>query len=141
MAAMKTITVHTDGGARGNPGPAGIGIYVMDEAGEMMAEYSEYIGETTNNVAEYTAVQRALEHLAELMSDTKALNVNFKLDSQLVERQLNGVYKIKDANLKTYADTIKAKLPEFASVTFTHVLRAENKEADRLANEAMDEAA
>jgi ribonuclease HI len=138
MTAMQTITVHTDGGARGNPGPAGIGIQVLDEAGAVLSEYSEFIGETTNNVAEYTAVKRALEHLVELVPDTKALHVNFKLDSQLVERQLNGAYKVKDVNLKTYADAIKAKLPDFASVTFTHVRREENKEADRLANEAMD---
>ena len=135
---MQTITVHTDGGARGNPGPAGIGIHILDDQGAVLAEFSEFIGEATNNVAEYTAVKRALERIAETLPDTKALHVNFKLDSQLVERQLNGAYKIKDTNLKTYADAIKAKLNDFASVTFTHVRREENKEADRLANEAMD---
>jgi len=135
---MKKVTVFTDGGARGNPGPAGIGVQVLDEKNEVVSELSEYIGEATNNVAEYTAVKRALEHLQILFSDTKALQVSFSLDSQLVERQLNDAYKIKDTTLKTYAESITSMRDEFASVTFTHVMREDNKEADRLANEAMD---
>ncbi len=137
---MKKVTVFTDGGARGNPGPAGVGVQVLDEENGVMSELSEYIGEATNNVAEYTAVKRALEHLQTLFPDTKALQVSFNLDSQLVERQLNGAYKIKDATLKTYADSIKSMSNEFGSVTFTHVMREDNKEADRLANEAMNNA-
>ncbi len=135
---MKKITVFTDGGARGNPGPAGIGVQILDDAQEVISELSEYIGETTNNVAEYTAVKRALEHLQTLFPDTKALQVDFYLDSQLVERQLNGAYKVKDAHLKTYFEAIKILINEFAAVSFTHIVRADNKEADRLANEAMD---
>ena len=138
---MKQVTVFTDGGARGNPGPSGIGVQVLDEQNEILSELSEFIGEATNNVAEYTAVKRALEHLQTLFPDTKALQVAFKLDSQLVERQLNGAYKVKDDDLKTYFDAIKTLLDEFASVSFTHVLRADNAEADRLANKAMDNAA
>ncbi len=137
---MKKVIVFTDGGARGNPGPAGIGVQVLDEKKEVLGEISEFIGEATNNVAEYTAVKRALEYLKTLFDDTKAVQVAFNLDSQLVERQLSGVYKIKDATLKKYANDIKALLDEFASVTFTHVMRENNKEADRLANEAMDNA-
>lgn len=135
---MQNITVFTDGGARGNPGPAGIGVQVLDEKNEVLSELSEYIGETTNNVAEYTAVKRALEHMQIFLPDTKAVHASFKLDSQLVERQLNGAYKVKEDNLKTIFDAIKTMLDEFASVTFTHVMREDNKEADRLVNEAMN---
>lgn len=138
MSNMKKVTVFTDGGARGNPGPSGIGIQVLDEKNKVLTEVSEFIGEATNNVAEYTAVLRALEHMQDFFDDTKALHIAFKLDSQLVERQLNGVYKVKDETLKTYFTDIKNQLGQFASVTFTHVRREENKEADRLANEAMD---
>ncbi len=140
MTLMQKITVFTDGGARGNPGPAGIGAQFLDEQNEVMTELSEYIGEATNNVAEYTAVKRALEHMETFLSDTKAAQVSFKLDSQLVERQLKGEYKIKDQNLKTYADAIQVLEDHFASVSYMHVPRAENKEADRLVNEAVDAA-
>jgi len=135
---MKKITVFTDGGARGNPGPAGIGVQILDEHNTVLTEVSEYIGEATNNVAEYTAVKRALEHMKEFFDDTKALQVTFKLDSQLVQKQILGEYKVKDATLKIYCDEVKVLNNEFASTDFIHVPRAENKEADRLANEAMD---
>ncbi len=136
---MIKVTVFTDGGARGNPGPAGVGVQILDEKNEVLSELSEYIGEATNNVAEYTAVKRALEHMQELLEDSKAVQVAINLDSQLVERQLNDAYKVKDETLKVYFDAIKGMLDEFASVTFTHVMREDNKEADRLANEAIDE--
>jgi ribonuclease HI len=137
---MKKVTVFTDGGARGNPGPAGIGVQVRDEKNEVLGELSEFIGEATNNVAEYTAVKRALEYMQTLFDDTKAIQAAFNLDSQLVERQLNGEYKVKDDSLKTYFNDIKVLMNEFASVTFTHIMREDNKEADRLANEAMNNA-
>jgi ribonuclease HI len=135
---MKKVTVFTDGGARGNPGPSGIGVQILDESNEVISELSEFIGEATNNVAEYTAVKRALEHMQEFFDDSKAVQVAINLDSQLVERQLNDAYKIKDETLKTQADAIKVLQNEFAAVTYTHVMREDNKEADRLANEAMD---
>ena len=138
---MEKIIVYTDGGARGNPGPSGIGVQILNEADEVLGELSEYIGEATNNVAEYTALKRALEHLLTMSIDSKAMKVICRLDSQLVERQLNGAYKVKDQTLKTYFDAIKVLLDNFASVTFEHVRREENQEADRLANEAMDKAA
>jgi len=140
MAAMQKITVFTDGGARGNPGPAAIGVQFLSDTGEVLGELSETIGDATNNVAEYVAVKRALQHLETLVSDTKGCQLQFKLDSQLVERQLAGIYKIKDATLKTYADAIKVLEYNFASVGYTHVPRAENKEADRLVNKALDAA-
>ncbi len=138
---MQTITVHTDGGARGNPGPAGIGVAVYDEAGEVMTELAEFIGNATNNVAEYTAIVRALEHIGTMVADTKSVHLTVKLDSELVQRQMNGVYKVKDATLKTYFEKAKALTGEYASVTFIHVPRSANKAADALANKAMDKGA
>ena len=135
---MKKITVFTDGGARGNPGPAAIGVQFLDEKKEVLGEMSETIGEATNNVAEYTAVKRAMEHLIETEADSKALLLTFYLDSQLIERQLKGEYKVKDQNLKTYFDEIKTLIEHFSKVEFNHVPRSENKEADRLVNEALD---
>lgn len=135
---MIKVTVFTDGGARGNPGPSGIGVQILDDKNEVLSELSEYIGQATNNVAEYTAVKRALEHMQEFFDDSKAIQVALHLDSQLVERQLNGVYKVKEPELQTYVDTIKTLMNEFASVTFTHVMREDNKEADRLVNQALD---
>lgn len=137
---MQEITIHTDGGARGNPGPAGIGVAIYDAAGKPMGELAEYIGEATNNVAEYAAIVRALEHVATIVPDTKAVHVTIKLDSQLVERQMNGAYKVKDATLKTYFERAKIEVGAYASVTFVHIPRSENKAADKLANQAMDNA-
>lgn len=135
---MQHLTIHTDGGARGNPGPAGIGVVVYDEQGKKLTTVSEFLGAATNNVAEYTAIVRALEHVASVVPDTKAVKVTLKLDSQLAERQLNGAYKVKDATLKTYFDKVKTLVDDYAHVDFVHVRRAENKRADELANEAMD---
>lgn len=135
---MQKIIVHTDGGARGNPGPSGIGICIENADHEVIHEVGEYIGEGTNNVAEYMAVKRALEILLTLFDDSKKIEAAFFLDSQLVERQLNGIYKIKDTTLKIHAADIATLRSEFGLVTFTHVRREENKRADELANEAMD---
>lgn len=136
---MQTIEIHTDGGARGNPGPAGIGVMITDGTkGAELGTLSEYIGEATNNIAEYTAIVRALEYLATLVPDTKGVQLAIKLDSQLVERQMNGVYKVKDAGLKPLYEKAKELVNEYASVTFTHIPRSENKAADALANQAMD---
>lgn len=135
---MQSIVIHTDGGARGNPGPAGIGVEIKDIDGSLLGTVSEYIGEATNNIAEYTAIVRALEHTATLVPDTKGVQLSIKLDSQLVERQMNGVYKVKDAGLKPLYERVKELVMEYASVTFTHIPRSENKAADALANEAMD---
>lgn len=136
---MEKVTVFTDGGARGNPGPAAIGVYILDAKGGVVREHGECIGDATNNVAEYQAIVRALEILGTIVSDTKGVDVTLKLDSQLVQRQMKGEYKVKDATLKTYFDTAKLMVAEFNSVDFIHVPRAENKEADRLVNKALDE--
>ena len=135
---MKEITIFTDGGARGNPGPAGIGAVVYDEKDNEMSTLSEAIGEGTNNVAEYTAIVRALQHVATLVDDTKAIKVTLKLDSQLAERQLNGAYKVKDETLKGLYAEVKELVGEYASVEFIHVKRELNKVADKLVNQALD---
>jgi ribonuclease HI len=135
---MKKIVVHTDGGARGNPGPSGIGVTIADDKGIMLSELSEYIGEGTNNVAEYTAVKRACQELERMLENPKESEVAFYLDSQLVERQLNGVYKIKEPTLKVLAAEVQVLRTLFWKTSFTYIPREKNKRADQLANEAMD---
>ena len=130
------IKIYTDGGARGNPGPAGVGVVVYDVDDNIIDTKSEYIGEATNNQAEYRAVVVAME----LISKYEVDEINFFLDSELVVKQLNREYKVKNKGLaplfvKIYNNTFKYK-----KVTFTHVRREFNKEADKLANIAMDKA-
>jgi ribonuclease H / adenosylcobalamin/alpha-ribazole phosphatase len=127
-------TLHADGGARGNPGPAGIGVVLKDEAGEVLAEVARGIGETTNNVAEYEAVIAGLE-LA-LARGVKVVDVN--LDSELVVSQLKGEWKIKNDRLRGLAVRARALLNRFESASIRHVMRAQNADADRLANLGMD---
>jgi ribonuclease HI len=131
---MKKFIIHTDGGARGNPGPAGIGVLIEDEAGNTVLEHSRYLGETTNNQAEYSAVIDALQHAKEL----RAEEIELFLDSELVARQLNGEYKVKDQGLAQQFLKVHNLRCSFRKVVFTHIRREMNKRADRLANEAMD---
>lgn len=132
---MKKLITHTDGGARGNPGPAAIGVVISDDTGKELAAIKEYIGETTNNQAEYKALIKALEQAA-LMN---AESVTCYLDSELVVKQLTGLYKIKEAGLQALAmEAIKFK-NKFKQVEFKHVRREQNARADQLVNEALDE--
>ncbi len=133
---MSKFIIYTDGGARGNPGPAGIGAVIYNEKRQVVASVSEYLGKTTNNQAEYRAVIAALNKAASLGGS----ELDFYLDSELVVRQLNREYKIKNKDLAPLFLTIHNLLLSFKKVSFTHIPRAENKEADRLANEAMDKA-
>ncbi len=137
---MKTIKVYTDGGSRGNPGPAAIGVYVTDENDQVLAEISKSIGNSTNNYSEYQAVAVALESLKkEFGKKTKAMNFDFKLDSELVKKQLTGEYQIKDPGLvPVYMQIHNLLVSNFPHITFTHVPRAQNKNADRLVNQALD---
>jgi ribonuclease HI len=136
---MNTIICYTDGGARGNPGPAAIGVYAVDAAGAVLLEHKETIGEVTNNVAEYQAVITALRRLGEQYGDRLGeYALEFRLDSELVVKQLRGEYKVKDANLAQLHGNIKSVLADLPHVTFVHVRREQNKEADRLVNEALD---
>lgn len=134
------ITVFTDGGARGNPGPSGIGVHIEDEKGATIGEFSRYIGEQTNNFAEYEAVALALEALKKKYgTKTKSLEVTVKLDSELIQRQLINQYQIKEPTLfPQYIKVHNLIVSAFPNITFVHIPRAENAHADRLANEAMD---
>jgi ribonuclease HI len=137
------FTIFADGGSRGNPGPAGAGAIVRDEKGTVVAEISEFLGHTTNNVAEYTGILSALETLLSLMgSDGRGeagdATVVVKMDSLLVVKQMSGEYKIKHPNLIPLAARVKELSKKFKSVSFGHVYREHNKEADKLANLAMD---
>ncbi len=132
---MKLI-VNTDGGARGNPGPAGIGVVVRDSNGMVVSEHKEYIGETTNNVAEYKALILALHECQKLGADQLQIN----MDSELIVKQMKGLYKIKEPTLKLLAADVFKLLNNFKPYTFTHVRREFNKEADRLVNQAIDQA-
>jgi ribonuclease HI len=133
MFAKKFI-IYTDGGARGNPGPAAIGAVIKDGKGELIAEISEYIGETTNNQAEYRAVIAAIEKAKELGAE----ELEFFLDSELVVKQLNREYKVRDKDLAPLFVKIYNAMMGFKKVTFKHVRREMNKEADKLVNEALD---
>jgi ribonuclease HI len=135
---MQKLTIFTDGGARGNPGPSAIGVVIYDEQDNEMSTVSEAIGVATNNIAEYKAIVRALEHTATIVDDTKAVKITLNLDSQLCQRQLNGEYKVKDATLKIHHAEVKALEQEYASVEYIHVKRELNKVADALVNQALD---
>lgn len=133
------IMIHTDGGARGNPGPAAIGVVI--EGGSVgKKEYGEYLGEATNNEAEYKAVIFALKKLKQLIgaSGSKSSNVEVVLDSELIERQLNGEYKIKEKNLQNYFVEVWNLKSDFGSVGFRHVRREKNTDADRIVNQVLD---
>lgn len=131
-----TIILHSDGGARGNPGPAGIGSILTSEDGEVLAEISEYIGVSTNNQAEYKALIAGLEKALAL----KAKTVQCFLDSELIVKQVKREYKVKNKELAPLFLQVYNLLIQFKSYTIEHVLREKNKEADKLANEAMDRA-
>lgn len=130
----KKLIIHTDGGARGNPGPAGIGVVIYDEDKKVIVEISRYIGETTNNQAEYRALLAGIEKAKDLGCE----EIAFYLDSELVVKQLNREYKVKHPDLAPLFVKIYNTTLNFKKVTFQHIPREKNKEADKLANEAMD---
>src|SRR6478672_8075133 len=133
-APEKHLIAHTDGGARGNPGPAGYGVVIHDAQGNKVAALSQYLGHQTNNFAEYQALIAALEYAVE--HGPKALKVIS--DSELLVRQMKGIYKVKEPTLRdlhTRASQLARQLEWF---DVEHVLRGHNKEADQLANDAMD---
>jgi ribonuclease HI len=130
------LVIHVDGGARGNPGPAAVAAVASTPDGDVVGERNEYIGETTNNVAEYRAVLLALELARELGAN----EVEIVGDSELVARQIGGEYKVKHAGLKPlFAETME-KLRSFDSWSVRNVRREHNARADELVNEALDEA-
>jgi ribonuclease HI len=131
---MNKLIIFTDGGARGNPGPAGIGAAIYDENKVMVAEISEYLGVTTNNQAEYKALIAAISKAKEL----GAKELDCYLDSELVVKQLKREYKVKNKDLAPLFLSIHNLSLNFNKISYTHIPRERNSEADRLANEAMD---
>lgn len=128
------VVIYTDGGARGNPGPAGIGVAIYDEKKKLLATYKNYIGEATNNQAEYQAVILALEKALEM----EAKQIDFKLDSELAVKQLRGEYKVKNEQLASLVRDVFQLSNKFESINYSHVPREQNKLADKLVNEAID---
>lgn len=131
------VVVETDGGARGNPGPAGFGAVVRDSSGDVLAECSGSLGQTTNNVAEYEGLIAGLTAAADL----GATEVRVRMDSKLVVEQMSGRWRIKHENLRMLASRATELLDRFEHVDFEWIPRENNVLADRLANDAMDRAA
>jgi len=132
---VKRIRLYTDGAARGNPGEAGIGILLYDENGVTIDHYCEYIGTATNNVAEYRALVAGLR----LAQKHRPCCVQVFMDSELLVKQMNGEYRVKNEILAEHFKTAKAMLPAFNEICFSHIPREKNSAADRLANKAIDE--
>ncbi|HEX2706421.1 MAG TPA: ribonuclease HI family protein [Solirubrobacterales bacterium] len=131
---MGKVTVNVDGGARGNPGPAAVGAVVRDAGGEVLEERGERIGRATNNVAEYKALLMGIE----MAATHGAGELELVGDSELVVRQVEGRYKVKDATMRELHTEVKRALAGFDSWTIRHVSRESNADADRLVNEALD---
>ena len=132
----RRLLIYTDGAARGNPGPAGLGAILRDaESGEVVAELARFLGVRTNNYAEWTAVEDALAEALRL----GATYVDLRMDSELVARQISGRYRVKHPELKPIHASVMAMLGKLAGYTVGHVPRELNKDADRLSNVAIDE--
>lgn len=136
---METVIAFTDGGARGNPGPAGVGIYITKD-GQMVKEMKQAIGNATSNFAEYYAVMLALQTLKQIYGKaTMTTQFEIRLDSELVKKQLSGEYQINEPGLvPMFIEIHNMRVSTFPNIFFTHLPRSLNKEADRLASEAMD---
>jgi probable phosphoglycerate mutase len=137
MVNSAEITAHIDGGSRGNPGPAAYGVAIETVQGEPVAAFGKFIGRTTNNVAEYQGLLAALEYA--LSHGYSRLRI--MTDSELMARQISGRYKVRSPDLKPLYDKARAMITQFESFSIRHVYREHNREADRLANQAMDDAA
>lgn len=138
------FTLYADGGARGNPGPAGAGAVVFDASGKRVVEVADYLGVATNNIAEYEAVLRGLHALVKEYPENyfAHASITIKMDSKLVIEQLKGNYKVKHPNLTPrYLEVKNVLARHFSNIEFVHVPRAQNADADLLANKAMDEGA
>jgi ribonuclease HI len=133
IRGVNSILIYADGGSRGNPGPSASGFVVFSD-GELIFEGGKYLGITTNNQAEYQAVKLGLEKAREL----HARVVDFRMDSQLVVNQLTGMYQVKNRELWPIHTSIKELIDQFEKVTFTHVSREFNKDADAMVNKILD---
>jgi ribonuclease HI len=131
---QESFTIYADGASRDNPGPAAIGAVIKDDSGKVAATISQTIGTATNNQAEYTAIITALEKAIGL----GARRVELKSDSELVVKQINGRYKVKRASLRPLYQEVVRLTGSLEAFTITHIPREQNREADRLANQALD---
>ena len=134
------LIIYTDGGARGNPGPAAAGVVIQDAAGTTLKEYSEYLGERTNNEAEYEAVILALKKAKQLYGKgaTKDMKIHFRVDSELIARQLSGHYKVEEERLAALFMKVWNAKMDFESIEFESIPREKNRAADRLVNRELD---
>jgi len=132
--SKKRLTVYIDGASRGNPGPAGVGVIIYDENKKLVDELCEYIGKTTNNVAEYQALLIALERARSLEAETLIIYS----DCELLVRQMAGEYRVKDKTLKDLYQMVRGNLKNFRKVDIRHIARGRNKRADRLANKGIN---
>src|SRR3984885_14219024 len=130
----ESIVAYCDGGSRGNPGPAGFGVYIQDSAGKVLAELSEFVGKRTNNFAEYSALLAALEFA--ISNGHRSLRV--VSDSELMVKQMKGQYRVNSPELRPLYDEAKRRVTKIEHFQIQHVLREKNRHADRLANLAMD---
>ena len=130
----KKLFLYTDGGSRGNPGPAGIGVVILDGAKKRIRDSYKYIGETTNNVAEYNALIHGLEEVLSLKADEVVIN----MDSELIAKQLNGEYRVRDSDIKPLFEKAISILKQFKSFEIKQIDRSKNKEADKLVNKAIN---
>lgn len=131
------IDAYIDGASRGNPGPSAVGIFIRNSSGKDILRRGEFIGQTTNNVAEYTALIRMLKHLNKLVK-AKTTEINVYSDSELLVKQMNGDYRIKSAHLIPLAIEARGLLKHYKGLTLNLIGREENKIADKLANKAMN---
>jgi probable phosphoglycerate mutase len=136
MAKSPDVIAHIDGASRGNPGPAAYAVVMQSPDGSRLAEFSAYLGETTNNFAEYQALLAALEYAL----SNNQMRVQVQTDSELVARQIEGVYKVKSPGLKPLQERARQMIARLESFSIQHVPREKNQEADRLANQALDAA-
>lgn len=128
------LTVYIDGAARGNPGPAGVGVLILDENGKTMEEHARYLGETTNNCAEYEALVDGLK----LASKYVPCSITIYTDSELLFHQMSGSYRVKNERIAVYFREAQNILPKFENFEIFHINREKNKQADRLANKAVN---
>lgn len=138
---MEKYIIYTDGGSRGNPGKAGVGVVILDQAGKILTETNKYLGITTNNEAEYQAVILGLETIKKIIGKGKLKNIiiELRVDSQLIARQIKGEYQIKEEKLfPLFIQVWNFKVSECPNIEVVEIKREENKRADFLANQAMD---
>lgn len=136
---MERVVMYSDGGSRGNPGPSALGVYIET----LGIRYGEFLGRGTNNEAEYAAILSGMKRvLSEIGSErARQTELECRMDSELAMRQLTGRYRVKHPHMKRWFDLIQTEKPNFAQVRFRHVPREENKEADKMVNDALDRSA